>query len=229
MAAAPAAFDMAALDVVVAGDVRDAATRIRTRMQRTASDIVEIGRDLILVKKALPHGAFLPWIEAEFGMSDQTARKFMHVAENLADKFKHDLDLPPTVLYALAAPSTPPEVRDNVVKMVERGEKVSPQTVKDLKEKLKLAEAAAKSERETRAAVESRSREVMQERDNARTEAMYLRSELHQVQSREKEPAAAPAPQEILPPVNPTLVAILALYRASDNETQRAVRREIGV
>lgn len=55
-------------------------------MKRTAEDIVEIGRDLKEVKEKLDHGQFLPWIESEFGMSQQTASNFMRVAEQFADK-----------------------------------------------------------------------------------------------------------------------------------------------
>jgi hypothetical protein len=73
-------------------------------MSRTAADIIEIGRDLIAQKGALGHGNYLAWIEAEFGMSDQTARRFTHVAGTVGGKSNIVLDLPPSVLYALAAP-----------------------------------------------------------------------------------------------------------------------------
>lgn len=57
-----------------------------------------------------------PWIEAEFGMSDDTARNFMRVAEVYGDNFRTVRDLPPTALYELAA--TPPEVREEVGRMI---------------------------------------------------------------------------------------------------------------
>ncbi|UGB28689.1 DUF3102 domain-containing protein (plasmid) [Methylorubrum sp. B1-46] len=65
------------------------------------------------MKELLGHGNFLPWIKDEFGMSDRTALNFMRVAE----RFKSEIvsDLPPTVLYALAAPSTPDEVKDEII------------------------------------------------------------------------------------------------------------------
>jgi hypothetical protein len=59
-------------------------------------------RRIVLVRD----GNFLPWIEAEFGMHENTARNFMRVAE-MFGKSTTVVDLPPTVLYALAAPSTP--------------------------------------------------------------------------------------------------------------------------
>ena len=60
--------------------------RIRLCMSRTAHDIIEIGRDLIETKKALGHGNFLPWIEAEFGMGYASASNFMNVAEEFGDR-----------------------------------------------------------------------------------------------------------------------------------------------
>lgn len=137
--AAEPAFDYGAIDESNREAVQDAAGRIRLRMSRTAEDIVEIGRDLIAVKKAVGHGNFLKWIDAEFGMAEQSARNFM----NVADRFKSTTvgDLPPTVLYALAAPSTPDEVRDEVARRTKAGEKVTTADVKRLK--VDLEEIAA--------------------------------------------------------------------------------------
>ena len=58
------------------------------------------------VKAELPHGQFLPWIAAEFEMSDRTANDFMNVANRFGGKSAIISDLKPTILYALSAPST---------------------------------------------------------------------------------------------------------------------------
>jgi hypothetical protein len=58
----------------------ETADRIRQRMTRTAQDIVEIGRELIAVKDRVGHGNFLPWIEREFRMSEDTAARFMNAS-----------------------------------------------------------------------------------------------------------------------------------------------------
>lgn len=129
---AASGFDYNSLDGAARDSARDAATRIRMRMSRTAQDIIEIGRDLIVVKKAVGHGGFLKWIEAEFEMSDQAARRFMQVAEQYG-KSNTVLNLPAGALYALAAPSTPPEVREKVEARVKAGEKVSLDDIKALK------------------------------------------------------------------------------------------------
>jgi DUF3102 family protein len=62
---------------------------------------------------ALPHGSFLPWIEAEFEMSAKTAQKFMSVAESYGGKNELGSNLSLSALYELAAPSTPPQVRSS--------------------------------------------------------------------------------------------------------------------
>lgn len=213
-------------DVVM--EVREASERIRVRMQRTAADIVEIGRDLTVIKKKVGHGNFLPWIDREFGMSEYTARRFM----NAADGFKSGTvpDFQPTVIYALTSPSTPEEVRENVVAMAERGEKVTTKTVADLKEKLKQANAALKEEKQSRSMIEARSREVMAERDQARQHGLMLESQVRQLSEREHEPEA-PAGSEVLPPEEPVdvdLHALLAIWKQAASETRKAFLAEIG-
>lgn len=68
------------------------------------------GQDLTATKQRLGHGRFGEWIQAEFDMSQSAANKVMQVAERFGDKFVTVTDLTATVLYALAAPSTPDEV-----------------------------------------------------------------------------------------------------------------------
>jgi hypothetical protein len=87
------------------------------------------------VKKRIGHGGFLRWIEAEFGMSCATAERFMRVSENLGEKFVTVTNLSPSILYALAAPSTPEPVIQEVVERAAAGERVTSDDVKALKEK----------------------------------------------------------------------------------------------
>ena len=101
---------------------REAAERIKLRLCRSAEDIIEIGRDLLSVKERIGHGNFLPWIEAEFGMSQPTASRFMNVARAYGDKVFTVNSLDPGALYELAAPKTPPEVREEIERMIEAGD-----------------------------------------------------------------------------------------------------------
>lgn len=127
-------FDYSVIDEICRDDVRDAAVRIKVRMARTASDIIDIGRDLIAVKEALPHGQFLPWIDAEFGMTDRTALNFTRVAERFSAKSETISDLTPTVLYALAAPSTSDEIVEEVTERAANGETFTASDIKAMKD-----------------------------------------------------------------------------------------------
>ena len=104
--------------------------RINIQLRRTAEDIVEIGKDLIAVKESLPHGCFLPWIEAEFGMSQWAARNFMKFATTYGDNSGIIHDLSPTALYALAAPKTPIEVQEEIERRIEALQRALIATIK---------------------------------------------------------------------------------------------------
>jgi hypothetical protein len=58
-------------------------------MRRTAQDVTDIGLALIRQKNALPHGMFLPWIEAEFEMSERAGHRFKTVGETYGGKSRH--------------------------------------------------------------------------------------------------------------------------------------------
>ena len=135
-------FDYDQLSADTASEVRAATERIKLRIKRAAEDIVAIGQDLTAVKEKLEHGQFLGWIEAEFEMSQRTAYNFMQVAEKFG-KFAIIANFSPTVLYALAAPSTPESVREEAISRVEQGESLSVKEVQELKRKAKEAEQMA--------------------------------------------------------------------------------------
>ncbi len=128
-----------------AREIREAAFEIRGLLKRSAQDIVTIGQKLTETKAKLKHGEFIPWIEAEFKMTDQTARNFMRVAERFSGKSKMILDLPPTALYELAAPSTPEPVRAQVEARVEAGEDVTAAEIRRLKAEAKAATSRAEA------------------------------------------------------------------------------------
>lgn len=111
-------FDYEALDSDTRAFVQEKAHAIHARLKRTAEDIIAIGLDLIEVKERLQHGQFLPWIDAEFAMSERTARDFMNIARRFDGKSAPGADLGMRILRELAAPSTP----DIVIEMVETGQ-----------------------------------------------------------------------------------------------------------
>ncbi|WLT39531.1 DUF3102 domain-containing protein [Synechocystis sp. B12] len=128
-------FDYSTLSPDLQVEVKTATERIKLRMKRTAEDIIEIGKDLIAIKEKLPHGQFLPWIATEFEMSKESAGRFMSVASRFPD-FRQIDEFKPSLLYLLAAPSTPDEVVEQVIEKAENGETVTAKEVKELKAQL---------------------------------------------------------------------------------------------
>lgn len=55
------------------------AAAIRTIGKRAVCDLIEIGRLLTDAKLLAGRGNWLPWLDREFGWSDETARKWMNV------------------------------------------------------------------------------------------------------------------------------------------------------
>ncbi len=98
-------FDYQALDEETRQFVQQKADETHGLLKRTAEHVLRIGQNLRAVREKLPHGQFLPWLAAEFGMSRWTAQHFLHVADKLEDKWRNFHHLPVSVLYELAAPS----------------------------------------------------------------------------------------------------------------------------
>jgi hypothetical protein len=106
------------------------AERIRGRIRRTITDIIETGRDLAEVKAKLGHGHFGEWVWNEFNMTNRTAQNYMGAAEWAEDKNEIVSHLSPTIVYALAAPSTPSSVTDRIVADAKAGRPVNDEYVK---------------------------------------------------------------------------------------------------
>lgn len=88
-------------------------------------------------------GGFGGWVESRLPFSRHTAYNLMKVREQFGEESVELFDrLAPTVLYALAAPSTPENVRSRVIEHAEAGERV---TVKQVKELIAEAKPAARS------------------------------------------------------------------------------------
>lgn len=106
-------YDYSQLAPAVRGEVEQAAITIKRQEQQVRAGIIAVGQRLSAVKSLLQHGQFSDWCETEFAMSQRTAQRMMQVAE----VFKNDTVsfLSDTVLYQLAAPSTPEGARAQVI------------------------------------------------------------------------------------------------------------------
>ena len=132
------AFDYSALnDPEVERRLRETIAEILA-IQRAA--VVDIGRKLIAVKDMLPHGSFLPWVES-FGMERRGALRAMQVADVFGTKWDTVSHLPISVVYKLAAPSTPDEVRDLVIHKIGPGKGITVRNVSVLIDQVSRSDA----------------------------------------------------------------------------------------
>jgi hypothetical protein len=115
----PQRFDYTTLDdPVLAEDARAAITRIRARIH---SSLYEIGLDLIDMKSRMGHGKFGRWVAAELSISLRTAENYMKAAKFVEGKSETVALFSPKAIYALAAPSAPPEVVQQVLAAADAG------------------------------------------------------------------------------------------------------------
>jgi hypothetical protein len=140
-AAAPAA-SAAKIDTNTVKDpvLAKYATEIRRLGKRIKDDVIEIGRYLYEAQEHAGRGPWHLWINAEFGWSDQTAYRYIHLYQAHQNSDFHklwDSDLPLSGLYQLAAPKTPNKARTEIAKRVEAGEKISCATVTEVVTKAK--------------------------------------------------------------------------------------------
>lgn len=119
----PSLFDYASLQPETRATVQRYTVEIKALMKRAAQDIIEIGQRLIEVKAALGHGHFGAWLSAEFDWDVTSAWRFMNVATRFCNL--QDLEIAPSALYLLAAPSTPEAARQEAIERAEAGEEIT--------------------------------------------------------------------------------------------------------
>jgi DNA modification methylase len=100
---------------------------IKQILRRSAQDIWEIGHKLVEVRAQLKkEGQFEGWLQAEFSWSRRTAYNFINVYETFPNSTDFArLDIAPSALYKLGAPSTPPDLREEFINKAKQGEKIA--------------------------------------------------------------------------------------------------------
>jgi hypothetical protein len=117
-------------ELVDPNELRRAADRIRSLVEKCCSNILAIGGELLVVKTLLDHGKFGKWIQSEFGWTQRTAQNYMRAAQAFGPKAKLISHLPVTTIYKLATPTTT-VAREQVLERIEKGEQL---TVKGIDE-----------------------------------------------------------------------------------------------
>ena len=170
MAAYPTAgFNYDALPVLTAKTLRTQATRIRKLVKTTTTTIIEVGHDLIAVKRTLDHGQFGAWVEAECGFSLRTAENYIRAAEFAEGKSEIVSLLPPTTVYRLSSKSAPPDLVKSFIEVASRGDVVSERSVKDALEEARFQKRELKQQEEkSRGRSESKKRRAQREAEQER-------------------------------------------------------------
>jgi hypothetical protein len=168
----------------------DSAERIRALGRRVIDDVIEIGRLLVECKARCGHGNWLPWIEREFGWSDDTALNFIRCHQLAKSRNFRDLSLPVTSLYLLAKPSTTESARDEVFARAGSGERLKHAEVQAI-----LTTYSPDAIQKAATAVRA---ETFQARDDARKAALFaptgeIVASLHVGRFQELSPRTIPA------------------------------------
>ena len=195
----------------VAEQAKQAAGRIRARHRNQIEQIIETGKDLIAVKGALPHGMFLPWIEAEFGWGRQTAQNYMNVASNLP-KIPTVGNLPVATLYDLAAPSVSEDVRAELVEVIETSDEPPVGQIKARLDHEKAIRREQRRRQKRRATMttaqiqndKAREAKELEEMEAARVERERIARQINNV--------AIGILNELPPPIVEQCIEVLSLY-----------------
>jgi len=116
-------------------------TKIRGLLKAASENIIETGLELIDAKESVGHGKFEQWLDSQFGLGERTARKMMAVGRQFKTAQYADLQLAPSALYLLAAPSTPEAVREQFVEKA----KTAPVAHKEVKQAIDTAKKTKKA------------------------------------------------------------------------------------
>lgn len=124
-------FDYDGLSLDDADQLRQLAGKVQAIGRRQTGLAVETGQALITAKARLEHRKFSEWCRYEAGLQPRTAQLLISLAKLVA-KTPELIDLPVSVGYLLAAPSTPRTVIPPVLAAVKRGDRVTVAWVEEL-------------------------------------------------------------------------------------------------
>ena len=97
----------------------------------TLEAFAEIGERLLEARETVGHGRFMAWVKSECdGISHTTALRMMDVAKNIGlAQIPHVVNLSRTLVYEVAAESTPPAIRAEVMAKAVAGQPIYGGTV----------------------------------------------------------------------------------------------------
>ena len=124
------------------GELQSQAKEVIGLIRKTSDDLYRIGQILSSVKETLQGKSFSKWCEAEVGIKQATAYRYLSIFEKFSDQREIIGNIDPTALINLAAKSTPQTVLDQVITKAKEGIHVSNKETKDILDDMKARENA---------------------------------------------------------------------------------------
>jgi hypothetical protein len=124
------------------------ANDIRKAGKRAIGEIILIGGKLTEVEEKVGRARWLQWLHTEFrGWSEMQAGRFMHVhaMANSSSNNLLEMNIDISALYLVAAPSTPDEVRAEVLERAAAGERIKHGEVRGAIAKVRVQSTPAPS------------------------------------------------------------------------------------
>lgn len=119
-------FNYAALDCKTRIVVQQRTREIKERLEDAVQAIWHVGQKLVEVRNCLSYGQFTSWLKIEFQWSRSTAYNYINVFETFGSCPNFgQLNIAPSALYLLAAPSTCKEAREEALESAKFGETVT--------------------------------------------------------------------------------------------------------
>ncbi|MEO1396357.1 MAG: DUF3102 domain-containing protein [Cyanobacteria bacterium J06634_5] len=167
-----ALFDYDSLEAGQRSIIQQRTGEIRERLRRSAQDVWEIGQKLSDVRSRLKYGQFLTWIKAEFGWSQRTAYNFINVYETFGDRFANlaKVNIATSLLYQLASPSVPEELREQILRAAEQGDTMTAKELQaTIQKRRRLKSAAVRKEKKQAKGASKKSSKQQSESATERT------------------------------------------------------------
>ena len=99
----------------------EVAAKIRAHTKATTKAMIDIGGELMEVKRKLPHGVFTKWVTVDCGFTMRSAQNYMRAAEFAQGKSETVALLAPAALYRLSTKNAPREIVAEVLDSLEAG------------------------------------------------------------------------------------------------------------
>ncbi|MCI1965868.1 MAG: DUF3102 domain-containing protein [Oscillospiraceae bacterium] len=145
---------------------------------QTAQNIIEIGKRLIEAKQQLPHGEWLPWLKDKVQFSNNSAERFMRIAQEFSNS-SPVTNLPYTKLLALL--QVPEEDREKFIKethLVNGREKAVPDMSKrELEQAIKERDEARRFKEQLQERCEKAEKAVQTEKEKANESLQIAQSQ----------------------------------------------------